>query len=143
MRYSLSGPHSRTKTEDFLNWCQTQYQLKGHGLFAIICPPSERVIGYCGYYFQEIDSMSEIEIGYRLHPDFWGRGIATESAALVRDYGFANLRSPRFISIIEPENIRSIRVAQKIGMTLWKQHLFKGQVPVSIYSIEAPKTGTL
>ena len=138
MRYSLSGPYSRSETEEFIRWCRAQYRKKGQGLLAVTCPPERKVIGYCGFYFQDIDAVEEVEIGYRLHPDYWGRGIATEAAGLLRDYGFETLKLPRLISIIAPENIASVRVAEKIGMTYWRPYLFRGKVEVGIYGIWNP-----
>lgn len=70
--------------------------------------------------------MPEIEIGYRLHPDFWNRGLATEAARATRDYAFRDLKLPRVISIIMPENFASRRVAEKNGMRIEKETLFKG-----------------
>jgi RimJ/RimL family protein N-acetyltransferase len=96
------------------------------------------VVGYCGYYHHELDGVPEVEIGYRLHPDYWGRGLATESASLVRDFGFSTLGFPRLISIIDPGNVRSIRVAERIGMTFLRYHLFRGEVPTSLYGMAAP-----
>jgi RimJ/RimL family protein N-acetyltransferase len=46
----------------------------------------------------------------------WGRGYATEAARAVRDFAFGDLGMQRLIAIIDPSNIASIRVAEKIGM---------------------------
>ena len=137
MRYFPTGPYSHAQTKDFINWCQSVYQAKGHGLFGIVLPPAQPIIGYCGFHFQEVHGIAEVEICYRLHPDYWGHGLATESATLVRDFGFSVLKFPRLISVIEPENIRSIRVAEKLGMTYWKPHpSSEGSRAYDIYRVE-------
>ena len=135
MRFSLSGPKTKPETEEFLKRCRFQYDEFGYGLLAVVYPEEKTVIGYCGLYRQEIDGRMELEIGYRLHPDYWGRGIATESAAMIRDWAFANLDREKLISIIEPENAASIAVAKKIGMKFEREFLFKGQRPTHIYSV--------
>lgn len=60
------------------------------------------------------------ELGWRLDPAFWGRGLATEAARAARDDAFDRLRLPEVISIIHPSNARSQRVAAKLGMDRWK-----------------------
>ena len=59
---------------------------------------------------------SDIEIGYRLVPEAWGRGFATEGAAAMRDYGFDDVGLARIIGITHPGNRASQRVLAKIGM---------------------------
>jgi RimJ/RimL family protein N-acetyltransferase len=61
------------------------------------------------------------ELGWRLDPSVWGRGLATEAASVARDDAFARLALPELISIIHPENERSRRVAVKLGMRIGKQ----------------------
>ena len=57
----------------------------------------------------------EVELGWTLARDAWGRGYATEAALAVRDWAFRELAPPRLISMIYPPNVRSQRVAEKIG----------------------------
>lgn len=136
MRFSLKGPYSKKESEEFINWCLEQYDNKGFGLYAIVYNEIKRVIGYCGYSFQIIDGIEEVEIGYRLHPEYWNLGLATEVSKSIQDYGFDKLGFDRMISIIESENIASIKVAIKNGMKKEKEVLFKDKIPVQIYSIE-------
>ena len=92
------------------------------------------LIGYCGFLHQEVDGAKEIEIGYRLHPDFWNRGLATEAARAVRDHAFANLQLERVISLIHADNHASRRVTEKNGMTIEKRTTFRG-FPTIVFSI--------
>jgi RimJ/RimL family protein N-acetyltransferase len=59
---------------------------------------------------------SDIEIGYRLVPEAWSRGFATEGAAALRDYGFDDVGLTRIIGVTHPRNLASQRVLTKIGM---------------------------
>jgi ribosomal-protein-alanine N-acetyltransferase len=133
MRFSL-GVYSREQTAAFLdkviNW-------QGCGLptqFAVIHGAENRLIGYCGFLHQQVDALDEIEIAYRLDPDYWSRGLATEAATAVRDHAFRNLKLTRVISLIHPDNLPSRRVAEKNGMTIDKKTIFRG-FPTLVYAI--------
>ena len=92
------------------------------------------MIGYCGFFHQEVDGTEEIEIGYRLDPDYWSGGLATEAARAVRDHAFRDLKLQRVISLIHPENAPSRRVAEKIGMKIEKETVFRG-FPTLVFAI--------
>jgi RimJ/RimL family protein N-acetyltransferase len=93
------------------------YQTWGFGPYAVVDRQRQAVIGYCGlFFFPDINGQPEVEIGYRLVRSAWGRGYATEAARAVRDFAFGDLGMQRLIAIIDPSNIASIRVAEKIGM---------------------------
>jgi diacylglycerol kinase (ATP) len=93
----------------------------GHGLWAMVLKANGELIGDCGLVVQEVDNTDEIEIGYHLRRDHWNQGFATEAARACRDFAFAHLSANRLISPIRPENLRSRRVAEKNGMTMWKE----------------------
>lgn len=61
------------------------------------------------------------ELGWRLDPESWGQGLATEAAAAARDDAFGRLGRPDIVSVIHPDNVRSQRVATKLGMTRQRQ----------------------
>jgi RimJ/RimL family protein N-acetyltransferase len=63
----------------------------------------------------EIGERAEIELGWTLVRRAWGFGYATEAAAAVRDWALREVRARRLISLIHPENERSLRVAAKLG----------------------------
>lgn len=60
----------------------------------------------------------EVELGWRLGRRWWDQGYATEAAAEARDEAIATLGPPRLISIVNPANVASQRVAAKLGMTV-------------------------
>ncbi len=137
MHFSRSGPWTREQTEQFLKQCQIDYSEArwGYGRLAVVQKSDNRMIGFAGLArFDEIDGCPEVEIGYRLHPDYWGRGFATEAAAASRDHGFRDLGMTRLISLIEPENAASVRVAEKIGMTCEKE-IRKWDLDLRVYVI--------
>jgi len=121
------GPQPRDWVQRWLRGClEDYYQKWGFGLWAVVHKPDRRVIGYCGLTrFDDIDGQPEIEIGYRLARDFWGRGLATEAAGAVRDYAFGVLVLPRLVAMIDPRNRASIRVAEKNGLRYEKDVIFR------------------
>src|SRR5688572_32214269 len=133
MRFSL-GVLSREQTAAFLGKITARDRDGLPSQLAVLLRANERLIGYCGFFAQAVDSVEEIEIGYRLDPDLWGQGLATEAARAVRDYGFGELNLPRLISLIHPDNVASQRVAEKNGMTPEKETVFRG-FPTIVYSI--------
>lgn len=135
MRFSLNGAYSEDDTRRFLQRFQTSYKENGFGLYAVVHKDDDRIIGYCGLVKQMVDDIAEIEIGYRLDPEYWNRGLATEAASAVLEYALNTLELKKLISIIEDENIASIRVAVKNGFSLEKRTSFK-EIPVGIYVYE-------
>ena len=115
---------------------QQQY---GYGLFSVILKAGELLVGDCGLEHMEVDGSQEVEIGYDFRSDYWGRGLATEAAAAVRDYAFSTLGLARVVSLIRPDNIASLRVAEKIGMVKTKE-IMRGDVAYWVYTTSRAKT---
>lgn len=57
-----------------------------------------------------------VEIGYRLRPEFWGRGLATEGGQAALRYGFECLELQEIVAFTIPANQKSRRVMEKIGL---------------------------
>ena len=133
MRFSL-GVFSREQTAAFLKKTLDWNSAGLPSLFAVIVREKSELIGYCGFFHQEIDGTNEIEIAYRLHPDYWGWGLATEAARAVRDHGFRDLKLSRAISLIHPDNRASRRVAEKNAMKVEKKTVHRG-FPTLVFAI--------
>ena len=79
---------------------------------------------YPGTIFHRvIDGVGEVEIGWSVTPRRARQGIATEAAAAWRDRCLGPLGMDHVISLIRPENVPSRGVAERIGMTVWKETL--------------------
>ena len=63
-----------------------------------------------------LEDSGYVEIGYRFVPKAWGRGVATEAATRVLDYGFRTLEPDPIVAVIHPDNRASHRVLEKIGL---------------------------
>ncbi|MEP7014762.1 MAG: GNAT family N-acetyltransferase [Verrucomicrobiota bacterium] len=133
MRFSL-GIYSRDQTKTSLDKMLAWNCAGQPSQFAVIVRGDETLIGYCGFLHQEVDGVNEIEIGYRLHPDYWNRGLATEGARAVRDHAFRDLNLPRVVSLIHPENSASRRVAEKNGMRIEKETMYRG-FPTLVFAL--------
>lgn len=105
----------------------------------LACEP-ERVIGTAEMF--DYDAMvSAVEIGYRIHEGFWGRGIATEAVYAMTGYLFNEIGINRIQATVLPENERSKRVLYKNGfqregllrqVSYWKG---RGLVDLEMYSL--------
>ena len=93
---------------------------RGFGLWALEEKESGAFVGFAGLSYQEDwpEGEHKTEVGWRLDRAFWGRGLATEAAKASVTYGLETLGLERIISIIQPENTASRRVAEKAGLTL-------------------------
>jgi [ribosomal protein S5]-alanine N-acetyltransferase len=102
-----------------------RYSEAGHGLWAMILKDGGEVIGDSGLTRQTVDGVEEIELGYHVRRDLWGQGLAPEGARACRDYGFNRLGAERIISLVRIGNLPSRRVAEKVGMKLWKETIYR------------------
>ncbi len=128
------APYDRAGVENWIARNLRRYADDGHGLWAMILKPTGELIGDCGLTVQDVEGSNEIEIGYHLRRNLWRQGLATEAARACRDYGFARLPVERIISLIRPENLSSRRVAEKNGMTIWKE-VTRQNLPHLVYAI--------
>ena len=132
------APRSCEETKEELEW-----HMNGHprypelGLWATVHKETGKFIGRCGLLPWEIDDKLEVEIAYLLDKSFWHQGLATEAAQGILEYGFEKLNLSRLICLIDPENIASQRVAERIGMTLERKvdGIAGDNFPTLIYSI--------
>ena len=136
MRFSIDGPETREDIQTkYLPSCLRRYLRDGLGQWAVVRKSDGLCVGECGICAQEVDGERAFEISYRIRRDCWGNGLATEAARACCEYGFKKAGLPRLISIIESENAASVRVAEKMGMTLEKKAAFHG-IPVLIYRVD-------
>jgi|SRR5215210_3108499 len=137
-RYFPEGTLTREETKAELEWF-----LNGHpeypdlGLWATIQKDTDSFVGRCGLLPWTIDGRPEVEVAYLLAKRYWGQGLATEAAQAILDYGFERLDLSRLICLIENDNLASIRVAEKIGMTFEREGS-DDQGPFLLYSRSKP-----
>jgi len=127
------GPLDINYARGFLNRMLESYKDNGFGLWAVVEKETGNLIGHCGIHRVKINETEEKpELAYRIYKKLWGKGYATEAATAVRDYAFSVLKLPEIVSCIAHDNARSMRVAEKVGLTYWKEGVFKG-MPCRVY----------
>jgi [ribosomal protein S5]-alanine N-acetyltransferase len=114
------------------------YEEPGYGFYAVELNSVGKVIGQCGLLQQDLAGQTEVEIAYKLLPQYWNRGLATEAAQAIRDYGFRRFGFPRVISIVHPNNLGSQRVCEKNGMTRVMDTSWHGIEQMYIYAVDNP-----
>ncbi|WP_019505127.1 GNAT family N-acetyltransferase [Pleurocapsa sp. PCC 7319] len=131
----VAGTLSLEETKEFIEKIINRYEQHGYGfgLWATIYKLDNQFIGRCGV--KPLDNKcSELEMAYLLSKEYWGRGLATEAAIAIRDYGFEKVGCNRLISLIDHGNIASQKVALKTGLTYAKDVQMWGE-NVRLYAI--------
>ncbi|HIM30009.1 MAG TPA: N-acetyltransferase [Planctomycetes bacterium] len=70
------------------------------------------MIGFC-----DLEDLDAVDVGYRFLPGYWGQGLATEACLASVTFGFEVLGLNRIVGFVLPENVASIRVLEKVGMS--------------------------
>ena len=98
-----------------------------------------RVLGRVGFLLWDPDTWEvpgdEVELGWLLAREHWGKGYATEAALALRDWAFDERGLTRLISLIDPTNLASIGVAERIGEQYERDVVVRGK-PGWLYSVE-------
>ncbi len=94
------------------------YASHGFGMCPMILSETAEVVGSAG--LQPLDGTDEIEVGYSLAKEHWGRGLATEAAIGWLDLGFRVKGLQRIVAVADVQNAASRRVLEKLGLTYEK-----------------------
>ncbi len=89
------------------------WALQGFAMFSVVETASGRWLGQMGPWRPE--GWPGNEIGYAFHPDAWGQGFAVEAGIAARDWAFETLGWEDVIHCIDPDNVPSQKVAQRLG----------------------------
>ena len=117
MRY-YPHPKNRDEALAWISWNQRLYCTHGYGLWLLSLRDTGVFVGDCGLTPQQVDGVTEIEVGYHVRACLQGRGLATEAAGACRDYARDVLGAGRLIAIIDPHNQPSQRVAENLGLVV-------------------------
>ena len=113
-------PFSEEEVKNWINWNIDNYKKYNHGLWAVVLKEGNIFLGDCGITMQNIDGEVVPEMGFHIIKDYCGKGYATEAALACKKYAFEELNYPRLFSYTILENIPSQKVANKVGMSLYK-----------------------
>ncbi len=117
MRF-IRAPQNRSETVNWLNLVSSRWASDHIGFCAIIEKQTDKFAGWCGLW--RLKETNEMEIGYAIARDAWGKGFATEAARVFLRYAFEQLKPDKIVAVAEPENMSSRRVMEKLGMKFVK-----------------------
>jgi RimJ/RimL family protein N-acetyltransferase len=115
-----------------------QWELRGYGQWSVIEKATTQVIGCVGFYHPQ-RPWPGVDLGWVFHRSRWGHGFATEAAAAAVQWAWEHTQIDRIVSLIAPDDRRSIRVATKIGQRFERADVdpMHGE-PVHVYTIAHP-----
>lgn len=91
------------------------YKNYGYGRYAVIHKEDNKIIGFNGVKF--LPELNRTDLGYRFLPEYWGKGIATESSEAIVAFAFNTLKLEEIIGFVVPQNPASSRVLEKLKFT--------------------------
>jgi [ribosomal protein S5]-alanine N-acetyltransferase len=126
-------PKTRGEASDWIKRNISLYEQHGYGFWFIQSVTTGDFVGYCG--IRPHEQLPEIEIGWHTNKKYWSQGLATEAAGACRDLAFDRFALDRLIGIIDPRNVASVRVAEKIGMRPEREATLDGYRCI-VYAVE-------
>ena len=119
------APFTLERARAWITRARDGYVRSGCGLYAVEARGSARLLGDCGLVPRTVEGEELVEIGWHLERSAWGRGYATEAARAVLAHA-EDLGVRRVCSLIAPGNLRSRRVAEKLGMAVEREVMHAG-----------------
>jgi RimJ/RimL family protein N-acetyltransferase len=125
MRYIGTGA-TQTRNEAWraMSAFLGHWALRGFGMWALERKDTGVLVGRAG--FIEPEGWPGFELGWLLGREHWGHGYAVEAGRAALDWGRESLKRDRVISLIRPENTRSIKVAERLGESFREEIAFLG-----------------
>ena len=129
-------PRTRDEASAWIDRNLSLYEKHGFGIWFIESIAASEFLGYCGVRPITVEGVEETEIGWHTRKKFWSQKFATEAARACRDLAFSQLGAERLIALIDPTNVASVRVAEKIGMRPEREAVVDDYACV-IYAVES------
>jgi RimJ/RimL family protein N-acetyltransferase len=110
---------TRDESDVMVGRIEAHFEQHGFGMWAVEVPDRIPFIGFVGLAVPSFEAHFTpcVEVGWRLAADYWGRGYASEAARAALELGFGPLGLDEVVSFTVPENRRSRRVMERLGMT--------------------------
>jgi RimJ/RimL family protein N-acetyltransferase len=136
MRYIPPGDAwDQAKIDRFVAICQERYVTPGFGMWAAeLRDVPAKIVGHCG--LKHLATTQDVEIAWIFGKEYWNRGLGTEAARAVLEHGFGELALPRIVAVAESPNGASLRIMQKLGMTLQGDAHYYDR-DLTMYALEA------
>ena len=130
--FAYEHAFSDEETQTWLDRMRERYAKDGFGLWAVVCKETGEMIGQCGLTWQNYEGERVLEIGYLFQRKHWKKGYAIEAARACKHYAFETLHVNEVFSIIRDNNVASMNVAIRNGMTI------RGTFIKHYYGIDMP-----
>lgn len=118
---------SRAQSAAFLERLTSDIDRRGFGFTALELRETGTCIGFAGLHPDDVVPTlppQTVEIGWRLAPQYWGKGYVTEAAAALVEFGFGKLGLDQIVSFAVWNNVRSLAVMERLGMQRDAEHDF-------------------
>ena len=122
----IGGVRSLAQTEAYLARNLEHWRDHGFGLWMVHDGAGGPVAGLAMLRSLTVDRVEEVEVGYSLHREYWGRGLGTEIASACSAHGYDSLGLDSLVAVTGPSNSASHHVLRKIGMAFERELLLEG-----------------
>ena len=135
IRYTGDDPFESIEAAETFLINYKDYEKHGVGRWAVIRKEDGAWLGWCGLKY--LPETGEVDLGYRLHLRYWGKGYATEAAIACVAYGFSTFNYPFIVGRVVKENAGSVKVLENAGLHFVKEESFHGAEGL-YYRIDRP-----
>ena len=120
--YAWEHTFSDIQAQEWLDRQLERYEKSGVGFWAAIEKESGKMVGQIGLIWSDIGNVKVLEPGYILKKAYWHRGFALEGAKACVEYAFNEMGFDKIYLSIRPENISSLKIAEKLGAKVSDKH---------------------
>jgi RimJ/RimL family protein N-acetyltransferase len=117
MRYITGRPETREETQAAIERVKARWAEWGYSWWSIFSRESGRLIGAGAIQHLGRDKAHPLEIGWRLRPEHWHQGYASEAAQAMAAFAFDTLNATRLCAVCDPDNKASAQVMKRLGMS--------------------------
>lgn len=135
-RYIAGRPETPEETLAMIERVQGRWKQFGYSWWSFIELETGELVGAGCIQHMGHDPANEHEIGWRLRPDRWGLGYASEAARRMAAFAFDDLKAPLLAAVCHPDNLDSVKVMRRLGMRYRGEEVWHAQT-VSVYEIGA------
>ena len=121
--YAWEHAFSDDEVTDWMEQNLMRYDRDGYSYWAVMEKSTGDLVGLCGLLAEKAGDESDLGVGYIFGKKYWHRGYAQESASACVDYAFRTLGAGHVTAQIRPNNLPSVKVAERLGMTVRSQFL--------------------
>ena len=111
------------------------YARNGFGLYLVELTETGTAMGICGLIRR--NTLNDVDIGYAFLPAYWSKGYAFEAALAMKGYARDVLGLKRMVAIVDPQNLSSIRLLEKLDMKFERMvKLAEDDIDLELFSID-------